>query len=116
MDANRKSRFWPGARDGRRPRQLRSVVGRQNDHGRGQPRGAATLGHGVEIARELGSGDVAVRIDHRTRAPAGMLSSTASSVGGPPSTLAASTMPFDSSPINFAGFRLATMTIVRPLS
>ena len=42
--------------------------------------------------------------------------STATRVGRPPSVLAASTIPFDSMPISFAGFRLATMTIVRPTS
>ena len=36
--------------------------------------------------------------------------------GLPPSGLAASTMPFDSMPISFAGFRLKTITIVRPTS
>ena len=40
----------------------------------------------------------------------------ADELGLPPSGLAASTMPFDSMPISFAGFRLATMTIVRPTS
>ena len=34
----------------------------------------------------------------------------------PPSGLAASTMPFDSMPISFAGFRLATMATWRPTS
>ena len=46
----------------------------------------------------------------------GAMPSTLTSAGGPPSTLAASTMPFDSIPINFAGFRLATTTTVFPTS
>ncbi len=46
--------------------------------------------------------------------PGGIDGSTDSSVGAPPSTLAASTMPFDSIPISLAGLRLATITIVRP--
>ena len=45
-----------------------------------------------------------------------MSPSKPTSVGLPPSGLAASTMPFDSMPISFAGFRLNTMTMVRPTS
>ena len=94
----------------------------------------------VEIRDEFGAGDVAVGVDHatpkdqlpipkprgiwklevgscqRTRAPAGTGSSKLTRIGLPPPTLAASTMPFDSMPISFAGLRLATMTIVRPTS
>ena len=51
---------------------------------------------------------------HRTRQPGS--ASTVTSTGFPPSGLAASTMPFDSMPISFAGFRLATITIVLPTS
>ena len=46
----------------------------------------------------------------------GVGGSTSRAIGLPPSGLAASTMPFDSMPISFAGFRLATITTVRPTS
>src|SRR6266513_46179 len=52
---------------------------------------------------------------HFTFVPAGTLGSTLSSDGSP-SIDAASTMPFDSIPISFAGCRLATMTTLRPTS
>ena len=42
--------------------------------------------------------------------------SNVTTVGLPPSGLAASTMPFDSIPISFAGFRLNTTTTVLPTS
>jgi hypothetical protein len=52
---------------------------------------------------------------YRTRVP-GAAGSAFNNIAPPPSGLAASTMPFDSMPINFAGFRLATITIVLPTS
>ena len=53
---------------------------------------------------------------YRTRVPGGIDGSDRHEHRRPPSGLAASTMPFDSMPISFAGFRLATMTMVRPTS
>ena len=53
---------------------------------------------------------------YRTRVPGAGGSSKLTSIGFPPSGLAASTIPFDSMPISFAGFRLTTMTTVRPTS
>ena len=53
---------------------------------------------------------------YRTRVPGSGGVSKRTSIGLPPSGLAASTMPFDSTPISFAGFRLNTMTTVRPTS
>ena len=50
---------------------------------------------------------------YRTRVPGSGGVSKPTSIGLPPSGLAASTMPFDSTPISFAGFRLNTMTTVR---
>ena len=52
----------------------------------------------------------------RTRVPGSVVPSGVSKSDLPPSGLAASTIPFDSIPINFAGFRLATMTTERPTS
>jgi hypothetical protein len=51
-----------------------------------------------------------------TRIPGSAPSSTDRSSGRPSSPEAARIMPFDSMPISFAGFRLATITIVRPTS
>ena len=53
---------------------------------------------------------------HRTLVPGGGASSNVTSVAFPLSGLAASTMPFDSIPISFAGCRLNTTAIVRPTS
>jgi hypothetical protein len=56
------------------------------------------------------------RSHHRMRDPGGTSLSKLTSVGFPPSGLAARIIPFDSIPINFAGFRLNTIPIVRPTS
>ena len=54
--------------------------------------------------------EVGVEIGYRTRAPAGSDSDRRRrAIGSPPSGLAASTMPFDSIPISFAGLRFATI-------
>src|SRR5262245_27260653 len=50
---------------------------------------------------------------HRTLVPGSGGVSKLTSIGLPPSGLAASTIPFDSTPISFAGLRLKTMTTVR---
>src|SRR6267142_293047 len=50
----------------------------------------------------------------RTLVPGGGGSSNDTTVGLPPSGLAASTIPSDSITISLAGFRLNTMTTVRP--
>ena len=57
-------------------------------------------------------------VDHPSERafPGGGGSSNDTSIGLPPSGLAASTMPFDSMPISLAGFRLNTITTVRPTS
>ena len=91
---------------------------------------ARALHDAVEIARERVVGEMTVGIDHSMRArgqpsrsgyrdarvPGATSPSKPTSVGLPPSGLAARTMPFDSMPISFAGFRLKTMTMVRPTS
>ena len=56
------------------------------------------------------------RHDQRTRVPGGGGVSNDTTVGLPPSGLAAKTIPFDSTPISFAGFRLNTTTTVFPIS
>jgi hypothetical protein len=62
-----------------------------------------------QVWRESGVRQVTVGIDQRTRVPGAGGVSKLTSRGFPPSGLAASTMPLDSMPINFAGFRFATM-------
>ena len=100
MHADREAHTGPGARHVRRPLELGLVLGAEDDQRAGRvPRSFARADDVAEIARELLAGEMAVGIDHRTRAPAGRLGSTATSDGGPPSVLAASTMPFDSMPI-----------------
>jgi hypothetical protein len=69
-----------------------------------------------EIVRVYRVGQMAVAVDHLTRLPGGGGLSKPRRTGKPPSGLAASTMPFDSIPISFAGFRFATITIDRPTS
>src|SRR5258706_7609689 len=78
--------------------------------GRPQPDGADRQ----RREREAGESGAAGR--HRTRVPGSGGVSNPTSIGFPPSALAASTMPFDSKPIRFAGFKLKTMTTVRPTS
>ena len=68
-----------------------------------------------ERMRKLRRPFPAVSSPYFTFVPAGTLASTLSSDGSP-SMDAARTMPFDSTPISFAGWRLATMTILRPTS
>ena len=55
-------------------------------------------------------------MDYRTRVPGAGGVSNATRIGLPPSALAASTIPFDSMPINFAGLRLKTIATWRPTS
>jgi len=51
-----------------------------------------------------------------SRAPSGTSSRNPASTGAPPSSEAASNMPFDSRPLILRGARLATITILRPMS
>ena len=60
--------------------------------------------------------DSSKTLHYRTRVPGSGAASKPTSAGFPPSGLAARTIPFDSTPINFAGFRLNTTTTVRPTS
>ena len=62
--------------------------------------------------------EMTVRIgqSHFRRAPTGVFSGNAASTGGPPSSDAATTMPFDSTPRSLRGSRLATMATLRPTS
>ena len=63
----------------------------------------------------IGNIDMCMGVDnHRTCIPCpGSWSNPASKMV--PTLLAASTIPWDSMPINFAGLRLATITTVRPI-
>jgi hypothetical protein len=69
-----------------------------------------------EVVQVCGIREMAVTVDHLTRLPGGGGLSKPSRTGRPPSGLAASTMPFDSIPMSFAGFRFATITTERPTS
>src|SRR6185437_6400050 len=86
--------------------------------------------HGLAIVRVTGAVEVCMRINEQesfpfgvkqplgyfSRAPSGTSSRNPASTGAPPSSDAASSMPFDSRPRIFLGARLATMTIFRPIS
>ena len=71
-----------------------------------------------EVRREGVVREMAVRIDHRTWEPAGARSGSSGvrSTASPSAAVAASTMPFDSIPTSFAGFKFATKTTCRPMS
>jgi len=86
----------------------RFIRGKDAD-GRVDARGQRARRHFVQVRPEGGVRQVTVGIDQRTRVPGAGGVSKLTSNGLPPSGLAASTMPFDSMPISFAGFRFATM-------
>ena len=116
MHTYRVPDLWPRSGDRPCPPQFLQVVRSQDNEGLGHSPLPCARDDGLEVFSELRARQVTVRINHdrqRTRAP-GATPSTLTSVGGPPSTLAASTMPFDSTPISFAGLRLNTMTTLRP--
>ena len=73
------------------------------------------LDHRRAIFVEFGVVQVSVRIDqpHLRRAPTGISSWKPASTGLPPSTDAATIIPFDSMPRSFRGCRLATITTLR---
>src|SRR5688572_4556059 len=114
MYANREPYRLPGRRHAMRLFDRLVIVGSVDDQRLRDACAAGSRDHGIEIGGELLAGEVAVGVDHLTRVPGGTSPSNATSVGLPPSGLAASTIPFDSMPISFAGFRLKTIAIVRP--
>jgi len=119
MNARGEPNAGPGLPHSCGTPRLGVVARRENAQGGCDAGVAGPSNHGVEVGRELVPRQMAVRIDHerqRTRVPGGTSASKLTSVGLPPSVLAASTMPFDSIPISFAGLRLNTITIVRPTS
>ena len=60
--------------------------------------------------------EVAVRVgDHLKEAPVGTSSRNPARTGLPPSRLAATIIPFDSTPRILRGLRFATMTTLRPI-
>ncbi len=116
MDADREPNLIPCTGDVRRAPELGGVFGAEDHECTREAGFPGPADDFTEIAGELVAGQMTVGIDHRTRAPAGRLGSTATRDGGPVSVLAASTIPCDSIPIIGRGFRLATTTIVRPTS
>src|SRR5205085_12396515 len=79
---------------------------------------ASALDGGLTIVVELLIVEMAMRIDqlHFNRAPTGMSSRKAASTGLPPSTEAATIMPFEVRPRSLRGARLATITTFRPIN
>src|SRR5206468_3759536 len=78
---------------------------------------AGTFDSGVAVLGELLVIQVAMGIDqlHFSRAPTGISSRKPASTGLPPSTDAATIMPFEVRPRSLRGARLATMTTLRPI-
>ena len=94
----------------------RAVAGADGENARDSGCGGA-LENGVEVVGEALVVEMAVRIDeHRyfRRAPTGTSSRKPARMGLPPSSDAATIMPFDSMPRSLRGCRLATMTTLRP--
>src|SRR5208283_5421622 len=77
--------------------------------------GAGAPDHRRAVFIELSVVQVTVRIDqpHLRRAPTGTSSWNPTSTGLPPSTDAATIIPFDSMPRSFRGCKLATITTLR---
>ena len=85
----------------------------------GDARRLRARGHLGEVRREHVVRQMTVGVDHADSAyprAAGWRRVEATSMGLPPSGLAASTMPFDSIPMSLAGFRFATIATCRPTS
>src|SRR5262249_10849910 len=93
----------------------RAIAGPDGQHA-GDPGSRSPIEHGIEILGELFVVEMAMGIGqrHLRRAPTGPSSRNPASTGGPPSRDAATIMPFDSIPRSFLGWRLATMTTLRP--
>jgi len=116
MHANRQADVGPGHLDARRAPAFLLVIRAEDDERRRDAGGAGAIDDRLEVAGELGSGEMTMAVDHRTRAPGGTSRSKPRRIGWPPSGLPASTIPLDSTPISVAGCRFATITIVRPTS
>jgi len=114
VDTGGEIDFPPRLVDSRCPFGFLAITG-SKDAERRRYAGRSRPGHHrIEIGGELFAREMAMRINHLTLVPGEISWSNPTSTGLPPSGLAASTIPFDSMPINFAGFRLNTMTTVRP--
>ncbi len=92
----------------------RSAAGAYGQHALHARRSGA-FHHLVAVGIEFGIVQVDVRIHqpHLRRAPAGTSSWKPASTGLPPSTEAATIMPFDSMPRSLRGCKLATITTLR---
>src|SRR5207245_5965833 len=102
------------------PRAVRSVAPHAIDEHSVQPASRKDSSHDRDVSAMRADERRIIKADdmgepHFTFVPAGTLASTLSSDGSPPIE-AASTMPFDSMPISFAGWSLATITTWRTTS
>src|SRR5262245_6086277 len=115
MDADREPNLRPQRREALRLRGFFVVAAFEDDQ-RALDAGVLRASHDLrQVARERLVREVAMAVDnHRTRVPGSGGFTNVTTSGLPPSGLAASTMPFDSIPISFAGFRLKTITTVLP--
>ena len=116
MDARGETHRRPTTGHAAGAARLLLVTRSENAQRGGQACLARPIDGAVEIADEGLVSQMAVRVDHRMREPGAISPSNATRTGLPPSGLAARIMPFDSIPINFAGFKLKTTPTVFPTS
>src|SRR6266852_5148941 len=95
----------------------RAIAGSNRDHVL-DPRIQRALDYFFAIGVKLLTVQMTVGVDqaHFSLAPTGTSSRNPASTGLPPSSEAATIMPFDSTPRSLRGARLATMTTFRPTS
>jgi hypothetical protein len=103
MNANRQPHGRPGSGQPGCAIELGLILGPDDDERPRDARVTRTVDNLMKIVLELLPRQMTVTVDHRTRAPGGISWSKPTSIGLPPSTLPASTIPFDSTPISFAG-------------
>src|SRR5258708_854789 len=94
----------------------RTIAGSNCDHAL-HTRVQRPLDYFFAIAVKLLAVQMTVGVDqtHLTLAPTGTSSRNPASTGLPPSSEAATIMPFDSTPRSLRGSRLATITTLRPI-
>src|SRR5690242_16417183 len=115
MDAHGGVQERVPLRQANRGFQIGRTVAGPNRHQPFNPRRAGALDGLFAVFVELLVVQMAMGIDqlHFSRAPTGMSSRNPASTGLPPSTEAATIIPFDVSPRSLRGCRLATITTLR---